>query len=329
VILSALLAACGPAEELGDRNGVEDADGAAPVGGKADGDSGLPEVEHEPYVEGSAELHYLKVDEARLSDVPGGSVPDESKLGLKGDAFSPTGRTDVADETLWVEGDLDTPEGRQRGWLGSEMLARAKTELETFGSRTIVVNLLDNRLYYLEGGELERHWNVGTGRNLGGNRTPSGRFHIEVKDVCPPYWGHSVQIPGCAAGNPLGPKALWFHGEYLYGLHGTTAPELLAEGTCAASRRVSGGCVRNVNSEIEWLFERAEVGDEVRVDYFDARMVFEVEGLTCQSPPNAADCRACIEGGGGVGCAPICPAGECRTCVENQGGLACLSRCGD
>ena len=59
---------------------------------------------------------------------------------------------------------------------------------------------------------------------------------------------HGGSYAGCAPGNPLGPKALWFHGGHLYGLHGTTAPLLLEEGTTAPSRRVSGGCVRNVDS---------------------------------------------------------------------------------
>ena len=234
----------------------------------------LPETLHLAYLEGSTELHYLKADQVRLRASPDGMVLNGNSLGLRGDALRPTGRTEQAGSYLWVEGDLERKSGILRGWAASVVLAKAKTQIDTSGPRTIVVNLVNNRAYYLEDGALQRQWNVGSGRNLDGNRTPSGTFEVKVKDECPPYSSHGVSYAGCAPDNPLGPKALWFHGGHLYGLHGTTAPILLAEGTTAPSRRVSGGCVRNVDSDIEWLFERAQVGDKVVVEYFDADAVF-------------------------------------------------------
>lgn len=147
------------------------------------------------------------------------------------------------------------------GWLatGSSFLCTAQQKVV---SNKIVISLSKNKLYYYENNELIRSWNVGTARP--GKVTPTGSYTIWNKDVCPPYYGSlgDKNVPGCTAANPFGPKALWFKG-YMYGIHGTNQPSLIAEGTSASSRRVSSGCIRNQNANIEWLFARVKTGDRV------------------------------------------------------------------
>lgn len=153
------------------------------------------------------------------------------------------------------------------GWVATQFIcALSGTPTPTppaTGARVIEVNLGSNRLKYFVGGSLVREWNVGTAR--AGYVTPRGTFKIHTKDVCPPYFGDGSQnIPGCSGANPLGTRALWWDG-FIYGLHGTSRPDLIAEGTTAEQRRVSSGCVRNANPNIEWLFGQVRVGDTIVV----------------------------------------------------------------
>ena len=133
-------------------------------------------------------------------------------------------------------------------------------------AREIVINLSDNILYYYEQGSLLRSWNVGSAR--AGKSTPTGEFKIWNKDICPPYYGSKgdKNVPGCTAQNPFGPKALWFKG-FMYGIHGTNETALLSEKSTAESRRVSSGCVRNENSNINWLFNKVQVDDPVTITW--------------------------------------------------------------
>jgi lipoprotein-anchoring transpeptidase ErfK/SrfK len=137
---------------------------------------------------------------------------------------------------------------------------------QSFEARKIVVNLSKNILYYYENGNLIRYWNIGTAR--AGKSTPTGKFSIWYKDVCPPYFGSKgdKNVPGCTPENPFGPKALWFSG-FIYGIHGTNEPYLIDEGTSSNQRRVSSGCVRNSNQNIEWLYSKVKVGDPVVVTW--------------------------------------------------------------
>lgn len=132
--------------------------------------------------------------------------------------------------------------------------------------REVVINLTNNVLYYYEKGSLVRSWNVGTAR--AGKVTPTGKFKIWNKDICPPYFGSlgDKNVPGCTPQNPFGPKALWFQG-FMYGIHGTNEGYLLSPRSTANSRRVSSGCIRNENSNINWLFDKVKIGDQVTITW--------------------------------------------------------------
>ncbi len=155
------------------------------------------------------------------------------------------------------------------GWVAQDFLCSLGNGGDNGGDpsvpRLIKINLTQNKLYFYRNGRLERSWNVGSAR--AGYSTPVGQFRVNIKDPCPPYYGDgSHNIPGCSASNPLGTRALWFQG-YIYGLHGTNAPGLIAEGTSAESRRLSAGCVRNNNANIEWLYNQVQVGDPIHISY--------------------------------------------------------------
>lgn len=139
--------------------------------------------------------------------------------------------------------------------------------LATATAALIVINLSNNTLSFYENEAQIRSWNVGTAR--AGKSTPTGWFKVLEKEKCPPYFGardHPTFIEGCVPDNPFGKKILWFIG-HSYGIHGTNQPWLIDQSTTAEDRRVSGGCVRNNNSDIEWLFERVKVGTPILIQW--------------------------------------------------------------
>ena len=149
------------------------------------------------------------------------------------------------------------------GWVVSSFICEVGGN-SPVTARKIVVNTTLNRLFYYENGSLVDSWNVGTART--GKVTPVGTYSVREKEKCPPYFGSKGDhnTPGCIPENPFGRRVLWFIGN-LYGIHGTNQEYLIAPGTTAAERRVSGGCVRNPNQKIEWLFDRVRVGDPIIV----------------------------------------------------------------
>jgi hypothetical protein len=156
---------------------------------------------------------------------------------------------------------FDAPRGY--GWVGAQFICSASNpNPPASGPTRIEVNISENKLYFYRSGALVRSWNVGTAR--AGKTTPRGNFQVKIKDRCPRYFGAdgSQNIPGCSSGNPLGTRALWFI-DTMYGLHGTSQPNLIAPGTTPAQRRLSAGCVRNENANIEWLFDQVTVGTPI------------------------------------------------------------------
>ncbi len=168
----------------------------------------------------------------------------------------------------------------ENGKLGS-----AKDRSLVYASLTspfaIRINLTTNRLSYLNDGVVVAQWNVATGDVTGKLHdgrpqfTPPGVYSVEDFVHCPQWMPRNPVDPktgkpveddasrmrifeenpsiygGCGANNPLGKYVLWFSGPY--GLHGNSNESVLKRAT-ADARRVSGGCVRNPNEKISWLF---------------------------------------------------------------------------
>ena len=129
----------------------------------------------------------------------------------------------------------------------------------------IVVNLSDMRLYYFEKKDgPPRSFPIGIGRE--GLRTPVGSTTV-VRKAKDPTWRPTARMraedptlaevvpPG--PDNPMGSRAIYL-GWPTYAIHGTNNP-------WGVGRRLSSGCVRMYNEEVEELYDLVQVGTKVTV----------------------------------------------------------------
>ena len=125
---------------------------------------------------------------------------------------------------------------------------------------TIVIHRESRRLFLYTGTKLKRVFRIATGQSS--YPTPIGRFEIVTK-LRNPWWyppegsswavGKQPVPPG--PGNPLGTRWMGISAPYV-GIHGT--PDATSIGYSA-----SHGCVRMLIPEVEWLFQRVDVGTPV------------------------------------------------------------------
>lgn len=129
----------------------------------------------------------------------------------------------------------------------------------TFRS-VIVIQRESKKLHYYVNERLKRTFGVATGQSS--YPTPLGRFEI-INLQRNPWWyppstsdwaqGKEPVPPG--PGNPLGTRWMGISSPYV-GIHGT--PDAASIGYSA-----SHGCIRMLIPEVEWLFERVEIGTPV------------------------------------------------------------------
>ena len=136
---------------------------------------------------------------------------------------------------------------------------------------TIVVNIGERHLYFVEPGGMAMRYTVGVGReealNFRGNavvgRKAEWPHWTPTEDMIrrmPIYAHYRAGLPG-GIGNPLGARALYLYRgnqDTDFRLHGTNEPETI--GT-----KVSSGCIRLFNHDIIDLYNRAPVGTQVVV----------------------------------------------------------------
>jgi L,D-transpeptidase ErfK/SrfK len=129
----------------------------------------------------------------------------------------------------------------------------------------IVVNLADLRLYhYGRPGSPPRSFAIGIGRE--GLTTPLGNTTI-VRKLEDPPWRPTARmrkedptlpaVVPAGPDNPMGTRALYL-GWSPYAIHGSNKP-------WAVGRRISSGCVRMYNDDVEELFDVVSVGTKVTV----------------------------------------------------------------
>ena len=136
---------------------------------------------------------------------------------------------------------------------------------------TIVVDTKNRYLYHVLGNGRAMRYGVGVGDD---GKTWTGRATIRRK-VEWPVWRPTPEhiakypklekfrvdgMPG-GPGNPMGARALYlFQGKVdtLYRIHGTTKPQ-------GVGKRVTSGCLRMLNVDIVYLYDRVEIGTEVLV----------------------------------------------------------------
>ena len=121
-------------------------------------------------------------------------------------------------------------------------------------TRVIVVSLEDRKLALVENGEVVKTYSVAVGKPS--TPSPTGEFTIARRVMNPTYHhdGRTV-LPGPR--NPVGDRWMGLS-EHGYGIHGTNEPNSIG-------KAASHGCIRMGKADIEDLYTRVEVGDQVEI----------------------------------------------------------------
>jgi lipoprotein-anchoring transpeptidase ErfK/SrfK len=142
--------------------------------------------------------------------------------------------------------------------LPYEVLPPKVTEQDL--GHVIVIKRDSKRLLFYNGFHLKRSFRIATGQ--ASYPTPVGKFEIVVKQRNPWWyppegsaWAEGARPIPPGPGNPLGTRWMGISAPYV-GIHGT--PDSASIGYSA-----SHGCVRMLIPEVEWLFERVDVGTPV------------------------------------------------------------------
>jgi lipoprotein-anchoring transpeptidase ErfK/SrfK len=128
---------------------------------------------------------------------------------------------------------------------------------------TIIIDTPNTYLYYVLGGGRAIRYGIGVGRE---GFTWAGTQAVSRKQEWPD-WNPPAEmiarqpyLPRFMAGgpgNPLGARAMYL-GNTMYRIHGTNAPSTIGQ-------RVSSGCIRLTNEDVEDLFNRVSIGAKVVV----------------------------------------------------------------
>ncbi|WP_242320268.1 L,D-transpeptidase [Bacillus cereus group sp. BfR-BA-01349] len=120
----------------------------------------------------------------------------------------------------------------------------------------IIIDRNTQQLHYLENNKVQRSFHVTTGKPQ--TPTPAGSFKVVYKEENRPYY--KANISGGSPKNPLGSRWIGLDVNHstgnVYGIHGTNQP-----GTIGL--KVSNGCIRMKNSDVEWLYPKAHLGMKV------------------------------------------------------------------
>jgi hypothetical protein len=126
--------------------------------------------------------------------------------------------------------------------------------------KVIVIRRSSNQLLYYSGDRLKRTFRVATGQSS--YPTPIGKFEIVTMQRNPWWyppqgsaWAEGAKPIPPGPGNPLGTRWMGISAPYV-GIHGT--PDAASIGYSA-----SHGCIRMLIPQVEWLFQRVEVGTPV------------------------------------------------------------------
>lgn len=120
----------------------------------------------------------------------------------------------------------------------------------------LLINLSTNQLLFFENGKYVRTFPVAVGKSA--TPTPEGIFYVINKYKNKEY--HRKKIEGGAPNNPLGTRWLGLN-EKEYAIHGTNRDSSIG-------RKVSNGCIRMHNRDVEWLYERIPIQTKVIISQF-------------------------------------------------------------
>lgn len=166
-------------------------------------------------------------------------------------------------------------------WLpqaGQEILLPTHRLLPDAPRKGIVINICEMCLYYYpQEGALPLTFALGVGRE--GRRTPLGSTTIVRKAEHPTWYpppsirAEKPELPSVVPpgpDNPLGTRALYL-GWPAYLIHGTSMP-------LGVGRRVSAGCIRMYNEDVEHLYPLAPVGTPVTVVDQEVKLAWLEDG---------------------------------------------------
>ncbi|UTR14517.1 L,D-transpeptidase [Salipaludibacillus sp. LMS25] len=126
------------------------------------------------------------------------------------------------------------------------------------GDPYVIVNTATNELAFIVEGEVKQEFQIATGQE--NNKTPEGEFNIIVKAMNPYYRKHDIE--GGDENNPLGTRWIGFDANgtdgRIFGLHGTNRPTSIGA-------RITKGCVRLNNSDVEVLYEEIPIGTKILI----------------------------------------------------------------
>ncbi len=152
----------------------------------------------------------------------------------------------------------------------------AAAEPEQQVVRRAVINVPSMALELFENDELVKSYAIAVGKRS--TPTPRGTFQVVTKVKNPAWYGPGGDVVKPGRNNPVGTRwmGLALKG---YGIHGTNDPKSIG-------RAASHGCVRMLNSDVEELFARMQIGDHVEILYqtelADGTTLRDVYGLTSQ-----------------------------------------------
>jgi lipoprotein-anchoring transpeptidase ErfK/SrfK len=166
---------------------------------------------------------------------------------------------------------------------------------------TIVIDVQNHFLYFIEGSGRAIRYGIGVGKQgFSWSGTATIRSKQEWPDWYPPkemmerkpelmsqvsVLQSGLGVPGGPA-NPLGARALYLwqgNKDTLYRIHGTNEPETIG-------RNVSSGCIRMLNQDVIDLYQRTPLGAKVVVLASDGRAAASASaapatsGTTAQPP---------------------------------------------
>jgi hypothetical protein len=146
------------------------------------------------------------------------------------------------------------------GLMGTSSVAQAQTQTEQANvatpqsSRLIVVSLEDRKLALVENGQVAKVYTVAVGKPS--TPSPVGEFTIERRAMNPTYHHDGRTVPP-GPHNPVGDRWMGLS-KAGYGIHGTNEPNSIG-------KAASHGCIRMGKADIEYLYSRVEVGDQVEI----------------------------------------------------------------
>ncbi len=140
-------------------------------------------------------------------------------------------------------------------------------------TRRLVINIPAMTLELFENNEHVRTYRIAVGRRS--TPSPVGAFRVASLVKNPTWYGPNGQVVVPGSNNPVGTRWIGLDKKG-YGIHGTNAPNSIG-------RAASHGCIRMRNGDVEELFARVRVGDEVEIVYetvmADGTVLNDVYGL--------------------------------------------------